>query len=778
MLSSTKLRSRPAFVRLALFAALSPYANFAATIQGIVLDPSSAPVANASVTATIAGRMQSRAAQTVLDGRFTLSLEPGRYIVSVESQGFRTEKSFVELSGTAAIAKVDIRLQLSQFEQEAVNVSASIASDLAVSAATRAPTPLLNVPQEISLVGSAQIRDQSMQSMSDVVRYIPGITMAQGEGHRDAPVIRGNVTTADFYLNGIRDDVQYLRDLYDVERVEAVKGANALTFGRGGGGGVINRVSKTASFAPVREVFIQGGTFNNKRISTDLGHSFGDRVAFRLNGMYENSGSFRHDVNLERYGITPTAAIRIGARTHARLKYEYFHDGRTVDRGIPSYQGRPSSANRSTFFGDPGNSNATASVHIGAATIEHQAGPWNLRNTTQIGDYDKFYQNLFPGAVNATETIVGISGYNNATTRRNLFNQSDAVATYSTGRLRHTILMGADFGRQPTVNFRSTAYFNGNLTSIPVPFSSPNVRTSPAFRQNATDADNEPDARLAGTFIQDQIEINSYIQVVAGLRYDYFNLQVVDNRRNATFARTDNLFSPRLGLVIKPVQRLSLYGSYGVTYLPNSGDQFASLSASSQTMKPERFNNYEVGAKWDITRNLRLTSSLYRLDRRNTTAQDPNNPGFIVQTGSQRTNGFEIEANGQITRRWNIAGGYAAQDAFISSTTTAAPAGAKVGLVPRQSLSLWNNYRLLPRLNLGLGVIHQGEMFVGFDNAVVLPSFTRVDAAAYYSFTETIRLQANVENLLDTEYYPTAHNNNNILPGSALALRLGLVVRF
>jgi catecholate siderophore receptor len=750
----------------------APAANF----EGVVLDPTRVPVAGAGVTATVSGRMYSVTARTSADGRFVLLLEPGHYTLTVESPGFRMDQRHIDVSAGGA-SNIEIVLQLGEFRQTVV-VSEPSPSDHAVSAAMRVPTPLLNVPQGITVVGGSQIRDLSMQNMADVVRYVPGITMAQGEGHRDAPVIRGNVTTADFYLNGVRDDVQYLRDLYDVERVEAVKGANALTFGRGGGGGVINRVSKEANFAPIREAAIQGGTFGNKRVTTDLGYNFGDRVALRINGVYENSSSFRHDVSLERYGITPTATIRLGSHTHARLKYEYFHDGRTVDRGIPAYQGRPSSANRSTFFGDPANSNARVDVNIGSAVIEHQAGLWNLRNTTQVGDYDKFYQNIFPGAVSPGEILVSLSGYNNATARRNVFNQSDATASFSTGGLRHTLLIGADFGRQPTANFRNTAYFNANQTSIMAPFFSPSVRTSPVFRQSASDADNEPDARLAGTFVQNQIELNSHVQLVAGVRYDYFDLEVLDKRTAQRFARTDNLLSPRLGVVIKPVQQLSLYGSYGVTYLPSSGDQFASLSASSQTLKPEKFNNYEFGVKWDVTRRFRFTSALYRLDRLNTTARDPNNPGRIVQTGSQRTNGFELSVDGGITRRWTVMGGFAAQDAYISSATTAAPAGAKVALVPRRSLSFWNNYRLLPRLSLGLGIINQSEMFAGIDNSVALPSFTRADAAAFYSLTEKVRLQANVENLFNTNYYPTAHSNNNILPGSPLALRMGLLVRF
>ena len=118
-----------------------------------------------------------------------------------------------------------------------------------ISTATKTITPLRDVPQSATIISQAQIADQAMQSMSDVVRYIPGITMGLGEGHRDAPTIRGNSTTADFFIDGIRDDAQYYRDVYNVERVEALKGSNAMVFGRGGGGGVLNRVTKTRGVA-------------------------------------------------------------------------------------------------------------------------------------------------------------------------------------------------------------------------------------------------------------------------------------------------------------------------------------------------------------------------------------------------------------------------------------------------------------------------------------------------------------------------------------------------
>ena len=195
-------------------------------------------------------------------------------------------------------------------------------------------------------------------------------------------------------------------------------------------------------------------------------------------------------------------------------------------------------------------------------------------------------------------------------------------------------------------------------------------------------------------------------------------------------------------------------------------------------MKPEKFTNYEAGVKWDLLPALSFTSAVYRLNRTNTRATDPNDPTRIVQTGSQRTNGFETGITGSITRAWKIAGGYAYQDAFITGDTTAARVGAQAAQVPHHTFSLWNNYRVLPRLGAGLGVIRRTDMFAAIDNTVTLPGYTRADAAVYFHLTEKIRLQANIENLFGTRYYVNADNNTNISPGGPRQIRLALVTRF
>src|SRR5262249_13835679 len=144
-------------------------------------------------------------------------------------------------------------------------------------------------------------------------------------------------------------------------------------------------------------------------------------------------------------------------------------------RGISSFQGRPLDIDISTYFGNPDDSNVWAYVNLGTATVEHLASKWTIRNRTQIGDYDRGYQNFVPGAVNADGTQAALTAYNNATARRNIFNQTDATYTVKTGAIRHTLLGGAEFGLQLTDNFRNTGFFNNTATSITVPLSNPTI---------------------------------------------------------------------------------------------------------------------------------------------------------------------------------------------------------------------------------------------------------------------------------------------------------------
>ena len=647
------------------------------------------------------------------------------------------------------------------------------------SSPTRTETTLRDTPQAVSVVSREVIADQAMQSMADVVRYIPGVTMSLGEGHRDQPTIRGNSSTANFLIDGSRDDAQYLRDVYNIDRVEAIKGASAMIFGRGTGGGVINRVFKAAEWSTTRSLTFEGGSFDHKRATVDAGQGLGRATAARVNAMAERSGGFRDAARLERYGVNPALAVALGERTTMRLSYELFRDDRRVDRGIPSFEGRPIAVNRATFFGNPAVNTALAVVNALGFTLQHKApSGLTVRNVSRFADYDKFYQNSFPSAVNAAGTQATLSAYKDAVQRRNVFSQTDVTYAIRSGAFQHGLMAGVEVGRQRTAQVRNSGYFaNGSAsgaTTLSVPFTAPTVGTAVSFRLGATDADNEATVNTVSAYAQDQIVLSSWLQAVVGVRSERFDIRYYNNRNGQALARTDQLHAPRAGLVLKPVTSLSFYGSYGVSFLPSSGDQFTALTVTSQTLKPEQFRNREVGAKWDMRPNLALTAATYRLDRTNTAAPDPVNPARTVQTGAQRTTGFEFDVAGHVTRAWQVMGGVAVQRATITSSTAAAKAGATVPLVPRRTVSLWNRYQLARSVGVGLGVVHQGEMYAGIDNAVRLPRFTRVDGAAFVVLSSHVRAQVNVENLLGRRYFATAYNNHNIMPGAPRTMRVSI----
>jgi catecholate siderophore receptor len=770
--------SRLALLVLALCAIASPLAAGAAdAFQGRALDADGAPVPAARVSAFRFGdRSTAPAASAIADqkGNFTLALQPGSYVIRIVADGCEAAE---EVSVPAAAGRRDFFLQ--QVLRQSITVQpASGYSVPTLTSATKTATPLRDVPQSVTVVTQQLMQDQLMTSIGDVVRYVPGVMLHQGENNRDQIVMRGNSSSADFFVDGVRDDVQYYRDLYNLDRVEALKGPNAMIFGRGGAGGVINRVTKEAGFAPLRELSVQGGAWGDRRITMDFDQPLSDRFALRLNGLFEESGSFRDGVDLARSGIAPSLTFLAAGNTKVTLGYEHFHDRRAADRGISSYRGKPADVPIDTYYGNVDNSHVRANVDLASATVERSAGKFSIRNRTLFGDYDRGYQNYVPGAVSADKSRVAITAYNNATARRNLFNQADLTWTGSAGGFKHTVLAGAEIGRQITDNFRNTGFFDNVATSISVPYSNPAVTTPVTFRQNATDADNHLNADVAAIYAQDQIDLSKHLQFVAGVRLDRFDLRYHNNRNGDQLRRVDQLVSPRAGVIVEPTESLSLYGSASVSFLPGSGDQFSSLTSVTEQLQPERIRNYEVGVKWDRSTTLSVSGAVYRLDRTNTRSTDPNDPTRIVQTGSQRTDGYELGVNGRITPSWSIAGGYAHQSAVVTSATAAAREGARVAQVPSRMLSLWNNVDITPAVGAALGIVARSAMFAAIDDTVTLPGYAEFEAAGYYRFANGVRLQVNVDNLFDRRYYLNADSNTNISPGSPRSVRLAILTKF
>ena len=392
-----------------------------------------------------------------------------------------------------------------------------------------------------------------------------------------------------------------------------------------------------------------------------------------------------------------------------------------------------------------------------------------------FGDYDKFYQNIFPNSA-VTSGNVTFSAYNDTTTRRNLFSQTDLIWDNRFGGVDQTFLLGFEVGGSEGRNQRRNGVFAGSAVRAldSVTFDAPVT-----FVANGNNASVE--TRVAAVYVQDQLRPTDWLEIVAGLRFDRVKVDVRNRTNGVEFERVDELWSPRLGLILKPLRNLSIYGSYSRSYLPQSGDQFNSLSLTTESLKPERFDNYEVGAKWEPLPGLLATVAVYQLDRENVQSRDPADPSLTILAGAQRARGIELGLERSLTDRWLISAGYALQDAEITEatgTSSVIPEGREVPLVPKHSFSLWNRYEVTDRVGVGLGVVARSKSYASFSNSVKLPSYARVDAAVFYELRDGIEAQLNVENLFDADYFPTAHNDNNIAPGAPFTVKGALRLSF
>ncbi len=647
--------------------------------------------------------------------------------------------------------------------------------------ALKTDTPLLDVPQTVQVVTRERLDDQALHSLADVLRYVPGTTVGQGEGNRDQITMRGQNTTADFFLDGVRDDVQYYRGLYNIERVEILKGPYALIFGRGGGGGIVNRVLK----APTAERFHAAAnsgvsTFGAWDIAADVNAPVGGNAAFRINAAYERIDNHRDFIDGERYAVNPHIAADFGGGWKAGLSYEYVHDDRVTDRGIPALgctapcQPGPLPGHRDTFFGVPGVNRTGLEAHIVKARLDGQLTD-NLSWTSSVlyGDYDKYYTNVYANGPAAADGKVALAAYTDPTKRRTFIAQSNLVWDLKLGAIANKILLGIEYGDQNSVNQRLGGVLsNGKLNLANIVY--PTV-TFPVLNRNTVS-----DVQVFSAYAQDQISIGSHLYVVVGLRFDRFKINGTDRIPAVPrdFARTDEKLSPRFGLIFKPQENVSIYASYSKSFLPRAGDQFLTLTTTQENLAPEQFANYEVGAKWDIRPDLNVTLALFQLDRSNATTRNPNDITKEIVVGKTRTRGVEFAVTGRITPDWQISGGYSYQDAKVVGTEL-----VRLPQVPEHQFALWNRYDFTRQFGAGIGVVHQSSQLAAIRTSLTalptrLPGFTRVDAALFFTASDRLQFQVNVENLTNATYFSDAHNNNNITPGAPINARFTARLKF
>lgn len=658
--------------------------------------------------------------------------------------------------------------------------------------AVKTPTPIIDVPQSLSIVTADEIKQRGFTSIGQIVDYTPGVNNTQGEGHRDAVVFRGVRSTADFYIDGVRDDVQYYRGLYNLEQVEILRGPNALLFGRGGTGGILNRVTKKGT---IGETFGGGqiaiDTFGEFSVQGDINIAAGENIGVRVNAAYESLNNHRDFYDGDRIGFNPTVRFQVSPDTTLDLSYEYADHERFIDRGIPTgTDGRPVSALRNVVFGDPELNFTELEAHLLRANLQHAFSDNFKANVSAFyGDYDKVYSNFYASGYDQANTpnVVTLDGYIDTTERQNLILSGNLVGEFETGSLSHTLIFGGEYINTSSDQNRFNAFWNTTMDdnevfAIERPLNlrggvgvnAAGIATTNDFTADLND-DTRVDIDVFSLYVQDEIKVTDWLNVVLGGRFDSFDI-TVNNVPNADIrTRKDEEFSPRAGLIIKPRENVSFYASYSESFLPRSGEQFANINGDNNALDPNTFTNLEAGIKWDFEQGLSFTAAVFEIEQSSPQPND-NDPSTLDIIDS-KIRGFELQLRGQVTDNWFVSAGYSFLDGE-QVDATGSTTGLRLRELPENMFSIWNSIQISDRIGFGLGLTHQDESFINNGNTAVLPAYTRIDAAAHFDVTDNLRLQVNIENLTDTVYFPSSHSTHQATVGAPLNARFSITGRF
>ena len=641
--------------------------------------------------------------------------------------------------------------------------------------ALKTPVPIIDVPQTLSIVTDDEIRIQGFRELGDIVRYTPGVNTSQGEGHRDSIVFRGVRSTADFYLDGVRDDVQYYRSLYNLEQVEILRGPNALLFGRGGTGGIINRVTKKAVLDEQFGSFDMGAdSFGAFDFAVDYNVSTGEKSALRINFHSDTLENHRDYFDGDRYGFNPTLRLELSPVTTLDLSYEHADHERFIDRGVPTLNGEPVEAFEEIVFGDTDTNLHTLRADIYRANLSHEFSDTRKGNlVVQYSDFQKMYKNYYASGYSGGDTFTA-DGYKDPTERTNLIISGNIVNEFQTGSAKHTLLVGAEIIDTENENYRYNTFFittedDNEVFNITRPINfgvnAAGVRTYNDFTADLKSS-TESDIEVTSIYIQDQIDVTDKFKILLGGRFDNFDITVRDVKKGTSESREDEEFSPRAGLIFKPQENVSLYVSYAESFLPRSGEQFKKLDANAARLDPDVYESTEIGVKWDIRPGLSFTASYF--DSEQTIATRDSDTGENSEIVGLQVDGIELELKGQVTEKLSLAIGYSDLDGETAK-------GGEPREIPEYTASLWATYEVNDRFGIGFGVTAQGESNIKNDKpGLILPDYTRVDFAAYYDLADDLSIQLNVENVTDELYFPHSHSTHQASVGEPLNARISL----
>jgi catecholate siderophore receptor len=657
--------------------------------------------------------------------------------------------------------------------------------------------PLVDTPQSITTVTGQLIEDRGAQTLNDVLRNVPGISLGAGEFSWQGTTLtlRGFNARNDIYLDGMRDFGSYYRDPFNLDQVQVLEGASSILFGRGSTGGVVNQVSKQPTMNRFMAGTLSFGTDETKRITADINQplpDLGEGVAARLNVMgHESMQAGRAIGENQRYGVAPSLAFGMGTPT--RLTLSYFHQTQddTPDYGIPWFAGRPAPVPRNNYYGFRSDYLHT-DADIVTARLEHDFSD-AIRVSSQLryADYRRDFRisepivptTFTPGTPLSSITVSRNEWIGNSQEKM-LQDQTDATLKFATGPLEHTLVTGFEVGSES-----SDPVFENSLNTPTTTLLNPNENQvftgQPCLRLRSN-----TDATSFAAYVIDTIKIGEQWELTGGWRWDHFDSTFSGTYytvppaplnqflKSNTANELDQIPSYRGAVIYKPTPDSSVYFTYGTSFNPSAEmlTQITSgrgLGTGYEGLAPEKNRNFELGTKWDLLNHeLALTAALFREEKTNARVPDPNNSGFFILGGKQRVDGVDLEAVGRITDTWQIHAGYTyLHSVQQESTPGAAAVGSVLANVPKHSATVWSEYRLPFGLELGGGINYMSSRVAQNTPPIeTAPGYVTFDAMAKYPLTEQVVLQVNFYNLTDRYYYDQLHGFHIIAGAGRSAL--------
>jgi catecholate siderophore receptor len=662
-------------------------------------------------------------------------------------------------------------------------------SERAPLASPRYTEPLRDIPQTIAVIPREAIEQQAATSLTDVLRNVPGLTIAAGEGGTPAGdnlTLRGNSARNDIFVDGVRDLSPQSRDPFNLEQVEVTKGPTSAVSGRGSAGGSINLMSKAPGLSRILGGSFALGSADTRRGTLDLNTplsrvGLGERTALRLNLLAHDAGVAGRDVvKNSRWGAAPSLAFGLGSPTRLTLSYYKLKQDNISDYGIPwipaantalaEYRDQPAPVPRNTFYGFRDRDRESLNQDTGTVRFDHDfSDSLSLRSQLRYARSGRDSMATPPRLAANNSTAINREMRSWIARDRIWDNQTDVRAQVSTGSVRHTLVTGAAF-----TNERNTR-INRSAPNSPTTLLNPNP--DDVYTGAITVSPNV--GRITGNtqavWAFDTARLSRRWEASGGLRFERFDVDGVSTTP-APVTQTVNMPSLRAALTFKPTERGSLYAAYGSSQSPSL--EGLSYSTSNTAIPPEKTYTTEVGAKWEASQGrLLLTGALFRVakDNARTPGLLPTDPPQVLD-GRQLSQGLELSASGAITSSLRVLGAYTFIDARIRRSNTPAEIGRNFQNTPRNSASIWTTYTH-KRFTAGLGPRFMGRRFGNNTNTRKVGAYATLDAMLSCSLSRHLDLRVNLSNL-NNEYYFERLGGGHLVPGPSRYLIVTTSFRF